>query len=72
MRAYPHFKRQQVQRSWEQEEAVNSRDKGRSSEEERVASGEDVGSEGHLKYVLGGHVRIYLCLKNQVKLWSGF
>ena len=60
-----------MQRPWGQEEAVNSRNKTkfrRGKEWHQVRMWE---SEGPLKHVLGGHVRVYLCLKNQGKLWSG-
>ena len=51
---------------------MNSRNKTKFREGKEWHQVRMWGSEGRLKHVLGGHVRVYLCLENQGKLWSGF
>ena len=54
-----------MQRSWGQEEAVNSRNKTKFRRGKEWHQVRMWGSEGHLKHVLGGHVRIICVLRTR-------
>ena len=54
-----------MQRSWGQEEAVNSRNKTKFRRGKEWHQVRMWGSERHLKHVLGGHVRIICVLRTR-------